>query len=242
MIGKLQWVQTLPGENFHTIGRRYGVGYHEIVEANPGLDSEALEPGTPIVLPTYFVLPPGPRKGIVINLAELRLYYYGKGSVLTYPIGIGRANWDTPLGKSYILAKLKDPIWHVPKSIQEASKKEGPILPDRVSPGEDNPLGPYALRLHYYNYLIHGTNEIEGVGRRSTAGCIRMFPEDIKELFDTVSKGTQVNIINEPYKIGWDGQKHLYLEAHLPLKVTDVDSPIVQNQMAQRVSQAVGHK
>jgi L,D-transpeptidase ErfK/SrfK len=242
VVGKLQWVQAVEGDNFNTIGRLYGVGYHEIMEANPGLSSENIAPGTLIVLPTCFVLPSVPRKGIVINLAELRLYYYDKHSVFTYPVGIGRAKWDTPLGLSYILAKLKDPIWHVPKSIQEASKREGLILPDKVLPGEDNPLGPYALRLHYHNYLIHGTNEVEGVGRRSTAGCIRMFPEDMNELFDKVSKGVLVNIINAPYKLGWDSQQNLYLEAHLPLKSTDVDSLSIQKYITQLVNQAIGHK
>jgi len=224
IVGDLEWVQTIPNDNFNTLSRRYGVGYYEIMEANPGIDSMHLEPGTIIVLPTRFILPPGPRKGLVINLAELRLYSYAADKVYTYPIGIGREAWDTPLGYSRVIAKLKNPTWHVPRSIQEASRKDGIIIPSKVLPGPDNPLGPYALRLHYHNYLIHGTNEVEGVGRRSTAGCIRMFPEDIKVLFEQVSIGTSVNIIDQPYKAGKDHNGLLYLEAHLPLELKDPDS------------------
>jgi L,D-transpeptidase ErfK/SrfK len=242
IVGRLQWTQALAGDDFNTIGRRYGVGYHELMEANPGIESGNLEVGSVVVLPTCFVLPPASRKGVVINLAELRLFFYTKDEVFTYPIGIGRANWDTPLGKSYILEKLKNPVWHVPKSIQEASKKDGIILPDKVLPGEDNPLGRYALRLHYHNYLIHGTNEVEGVGRRSTAGCIRMFPEDMQELFEKVSRGAPVSIIDEPYKVGWDEQRHLYLEAHLPLTSKNDKTMKMEAYVSRLVSQVAENK
>jgi L,D-transpeptidase ErfK/SrfK len=242
IVGELKWIQALDKDNFNNIGRRYGLGYHEIMEANPGVKSTDIEAGTIIVLPTRFILPSNKRKGILINLAELRLYYYTANKVYTYPIGIGREDWDTPLGPSRIIQKLKNPTWYVPRAIREASKKDGIILPERVPPGQDNPLGPYALRLHYHNYLIHGTNDIEGVGRRSTAGCLRMFPEDAKQLFEQVSINTPVNIIDQPYKAGWNANQELYLEAHLPLHVTEPDSPETQKTLTKIISTATRRK
>lgn len=242
VVGELKWTQSIANDDFNSLSRRYGIGYYEIKEANPGIPPTDIQPGTIIVLPTRFILPPGPRKGIVINLAELRLYYYSSNQVYTYPLGIGRDGWNTPLGPSRIIQKLKNPTWYVPKSIRIASEKEGIHLPERVPPGEDNPLGPYALRLHYHNYLIHGTNELEGVGRRSTAGCLRMFPEDVKQLYEQVTQGTPVNIIDQPYKAGWDSNKELYLEAHLPLQVVESTSPEMQALLTKTISAAGRNK
>lgn len=242
IIGALRWIQSLPGDDFNTISHRHNIGYYELLEANPGLDALNIKPNTIIVLPTRYILPSVKQKGIVINLAELRLYYFHKNKIYTYPIGIGRETWDTPLGYSHIIQKLINPTWHVPRSIKDASLKEGVLLPATVPPGEDNPLGPYALRLHYHNYLIHGTNELYGVGRRSTAGCIRMFPENAKELFELVTVGTVINIVDQPYKVGWDQEKNLYLEAHLPLKMTDPNAPSTKTLVEKIVKKAIASR
>lgn len=219
VVGHMQWTQALPGDTFSKIGRRYDLGYFELVEANPSIDPVHLVPGTIIVIPSRFILPPGPRQGIVINLAELRIYYYPKHRdvVITYPVGIGREGWDTPLGSSWISQKIINPTWIVPSSIRKDRAKEGVHLPIKVRPGPDNPLGGYAMRLKQATYLIHGTNDDEGVGRRSSAGCIRMFPEDIENLFPQVKIRERVYIVDSPYKIGWD-KNRLYLEAHVPLQ------------------------
>jgi L,D-transpeptidase ErfK/SrfK len=193
-----------------------------LVEANPNVNPDQIEAGTQLVIPTVFVLPPAPKKGMVINLAELRMYYYppdGK-TVVTYPLGIGRdAGWSTPLGVTRITEKTKNPTWVPPKSIRDFRKKEGVDLPAAVPPGLENPLGAYRMRLAIPNgaYLIHGTNDATGVGRRSSSGCIRMAPEDVEELYEKVPSGTPVNIINEPYKVGWLSGK-VFLEAHVPLE------------------------
>jgi L,D-transpeptidase ErfK/SrfK len=219
VVGRIQWTQALPADTFSKIGRRYDIGYFELVEANPTLDPMHLTPGTIVVIPSRFILPPGPRQGIVINLAELRIYYYPphRHVVITYPVGIGREGWDTPLGPSWIAQKMVDPTWIVPPSIRKDREKDGVHLPIKVPPGPDNPLGGYSMRLKQLTYLIHGTNDYEGVGRRSSAGCIRMFPEDIESFFPSVKRGERVYIIDSPYKVGWD-KNRLYLEAHVPLQ------------------------
>lgn len=218
MVGKVTWTQALPGDTFNTIGRRFDIGYVELLEANPGLNPKHLAPGTIIVIPSRFILPPGPRRGLVINLAELRIYYYPaqRKIVETYPVGIGREGWDTPLGPSWIAQKMINPTWVVPPAIREDRKKEGIYLPEKVPPGPDNPLGGYALRLKQLTYLIHGTNESEGIGRRSSAGCLRMYPEDIEHLFPQIKTKDPVSIMNVPNKLARQGNR-LYLEAHVPL-------------------------
>lgn len=234
IVGKVQEIITAPGDNFHTIGRRYDVGYYELIEANPDVNPDNTPEGTEIVIPSRFILPNGPRQGIVVNLPELRLYYFppGENQVWTYPIGIGRQGWLTPTCTTTIVSKKEKPTWIVPKSIQADRAKQGVTLPDKVLPGPDNPLGDYALRLGLITYLIHGTNDPDGVGRRSSAGCIRMFPEDVKDLFKSVKIGTSVRVMNDSYKLGWHYRK-LYLETHLPLQEQQAEfdsdlTPMVQ--------------
>lgn len=218
IVGALQTAQVASGDNFSTISRRYDVGYYELVESNPEINPDNPRQGTILVIPTRHILPKVPYEGIVINLAEMRLYYFPKNSqqVVTVPVGIGRRDWDTPLGVLSIVEKMAKPTWHVPASIREARALEGVDLPHSVGPGPENPLGEYAMRLSMRTYLIHGTNDPTGVGRRSSSGCIRLYPEDIEHLFNLVSPGTPVRIINQPYKLGWRKNK-LYIEAHQPL-------------------------
>ncbi len=222
LVGKVYTVTVREGETLLDIAREHDLGYNEIVAANPGVDPWLPDPGSRVTIPARYVLPNGPRSGIVINLAEMRLYYYPPArfgepaTVMTYPIGIGQEGWATPLGKARILVKDKDPVWTVPQSILAASIAEGDPLPRVVPPGPDNPLGKYALRLDMVGYLIHGTNKPYGVGRRISHGCIRMYPEDVEELFGKVAVGAAVEIINQPYKLGVEGNG-LFLESHEPV-------------------------
>lgn len=222
IIGNITTEEVKPGDNLGKIGRRHDIGYLEMREANPQLDDGIMEVGDQIMIPGRFILPPAPRKGIVVNLAEMRMYYYpdnGK-EVYTYPVGIGRVAWQTPEGEGKITTKIKDPTWYAPKSIRDDRAKEGVIIPAIVKPGPNNPLGRYKMNLSFPGYLIHSTNMPEGVGMRSSSGCIRMLPEDAEQLFNMVKVGTPVTIINRPYKIGWS-QSQLYLEAHSPLQEQD---------------------
>ncbi len=219
VVGEVKVIRARTRSNFDKISRHYDVGFYELREANPKLNPKKIPYGSLVVLPTQFILPPGPRKGIVINLAELRLYYYppGKNIVVTEPVGIGKVGWNTITGDLTIIQRRKDPVWNVPESVREAKAKEGILLPRHFPPGPENPLGKYALRLSIPNYLIHGTVDPRGVGKRVSAGCVRMFPEDIEELYYSVRVGTPVRIVDLPYKSGWKGDK-LYLEAHVPLQ------------------------
>lgn len=221
------------------IARQHGLGFNEIRHANPSVDPWLPGAGARVILPTRFILPAAPREGVVINVAEMRLYYYPSASagerpqVVSYPISIGRGDWETPLITTTLTAKVKDPSWHPPESVRREHAADGDPLPKIVPPGPDNPLGGYALRLGLPSYLIHGTNKPFGIGMQVTHGCIRLYPEDIEALFAAVPVGAPVRIINQPYKAGWhDGE--LFLEVHAPL------SGSVEVEPAQNLTPVVG--
>ncbi len=219
LVGSLSSTVISPKDKFAEIARKYDLGFFELIEANPQVDPKALLPGTEIILPNQYLLPHVPRKGIIINIATMRLYFFPEGEkyFYTYPVGIGKKNWSTPLGELKIIGKIKNPVWLVPKSIYEYRKKNKDPIPRIIQSGPDNPLGYFALRLSLPTYLIHGTNEPSSVGVRSSAGCIHLYPEDIKALFSMVKLRTPVLIINQPYIAGYHMNK-LYVEAHLPLE------------------------
>ncbi len=235
VIGAVTTIRARHDDTLLDIARRHGLGYEDIVRANPDVDTWLPGEGTEVVLPTRFVLPPGPRRGVILNLAEYRLYYFptpkdGEPAlVMTYPISIGRMDWATPLGRTTIVSKVRNPSWYPPESIRAEHEADGNPLPRIVPPGPKNPLGAHAMRLGLPGYLIHGTNRPAGVGMRVTHGCIRMFPEDIRFLFEEVSVNTPVRIINEPVKIGWDGDR-LVMEVHRTLESappTELDQEMV---------------
>jgi L,D-transpeptidase ErfK/SrfK len=216
VIGAPFYVKTDSKHTLLDIGRHYGLGYDEMAQANPGVDMWVPGEGRDVMVPTQHVLPKAPRNGIVLNLAEKRMYYFHSPSeVETFAISIGREGWGTPVGNFSIATKIKDPTWTPPASIRKEHAEAGDPLPAVVPAGPDNPLGQYAMRLSVPSYLIHGTNKPWGLGMQVSHGCIRMYPEDIEALFPKVPVGTPVNIINQPYKVGWLGDQ-LYLEANAP--------------------------
>ncbi|MEM7281857.1 MAG: L,D-transpeptidase family protein [Pseudomonadota bacterium] len=220
IVGVLETAVVQEGETLLDIGRRFGVGYREIEAANPGVDPWVPKVGTEVIVPTRFVLPKAKRNGIVLNIPEMRLYYFPENApevVETYPVSIGRMDWKTPLGVTKVVSKVTNPSWYPPKSVRAEAKADGRELPGVVPPGPDNPLGAHAMRLSIPGYLIHGTNRPAGVGMRVTHGCLRMFPEDIASLFQRVPVGTPVRIVNQPFKVGLKDSV-LYLEAHTPLE------------------------
>lgn len=210
-IGRFEYYRVQDGDNLLRVARFNGLGYIELVAANPGIDPWLPGVGRTLILPKAHLLPDAPRRGIVINIAELRLYYFppGGGRILTFPIGIGRSGRETPTGATQIVRKRTDPTWTPPPSI----RAERPYLPTSVPPGPRNPLGRHALDLGWRGYVIHGTNKPYGIGRRISSGCIRLYPEDIALLFGLVGVGTPVTIIDQPVKLGWSGGG-LYLEVH----------------------------
>jgi len=224
VIGQVETITASRDETLLDIARRYDIGQNEILLANPSVDRWLPEENSVVVLPNRFILPNVERTGLVLNLPEMRMYYFPKPApgeapvVITHPVSVGRMDWETPLGKTTIVTKKKDPDWRPPQSLKDEAIAEGDEpLPDIVKAGPDNPLGRYAMRLGIPGYLIHSTNKPYGVGMRVTHGCLRMYPEDIERLFENIPVGTPVHLINQPIKLGWLAGS-LFVELHPPLE------------------------
>lgn len=223
VVGESFLVKAKKSETLLDIAREYGVGYNEMTKANPDVDPWYPGDKTPVIIPTRYILPDTPRRGLVLNLPEMRIYYYPKTKkgeaprVITYPVGIGRQDWETPRGTTYIAEKKRNPTWTPPASIRAEHAAQGDPLPAVFPAGPDNPLGTRAMRLGLRSYLIHGTNKPYGVGMRVSHGCIRMRREDVEVLFERVPRGETVRIINQPLKIGRFAGT-LFMEFHSPLE------------------------
>ncbi|MDG2271570.1 MAG: L,D-transpeptidase family protein [Halioglobus sp.] len=247
VIGSMRTVQSTYEDTLLDIARRANIGQNQMERVNPDVDRWMPGEGTVITIPSHFVLPRAQRKGVVLNLPEMRMYYFPPkkagqpAQVQTYPISIGRMDWATPLGMTTIISKKKDPSWRPPESIRQEHAEKGDPLPRVVPAGPDNPLGAYAMRLGMPSYLIHGTNKPLGVGMRVSHGCIRMLPEDIEHLFAQLPVGTQVNIVNQPVKAGWYGGK-LYLEVHPPLEEYPNDRGAVVEEVMVALDDAMNRR
>lgn len=218
LSGALRYHMVQDEDTLVDLARTYDLGFVELVAANPGVDVWLPKSGTRVVLPTANLLPDAPRRGIVINLPELRLYHFPSDGqpVESFPLGVGRDGWLTPTGATSVVRKVVGPTWFP----TERTRADRPELPASVPPGPDNPLGTHALYLGWPTYLIHGTNRPFGVGRRVSRGCIRMYPEDIVKLYAKVAIGTPVTVVDQPVKVGWH-QGELYLEVHPTLAQVD---------------------
>ena len=230
VIGSNYWVEVKKKENITKIRHGNQVSYDELVSANSGVDFNQLRVGQKILIPKRFILPPF-RKGIVVNIPELRLYFFNEEerNVYTCPVGLGRDGWRTPVFSTKVIGKKANPTWTPPKSIRDYTfKKTGRVLPDVVPGGPNNPLGLYALYLGVPTYAIHGTNAVNSVGAFISSGCVRLAAPDIKFLYENVPVGTPVYFIYHPIKAGWHENK-LYLESH---RIIDdyTDTKIEYNQ------------
>ncbi|MEQ5802476.1 L,D-transpeptidase family protein [Halomonas sp. H10-9-1] len=219
VIGDSYSITVEEGDTLIDIAREHNVGYEEIRMANPDVSIWAPFADTEVTIPARRVLPDAEREGIVINLPELRLYYFSApGVVETYPISVGREEFATPVGVTKTTIKVKDPAWSPPASMRREAAARGEPAPSIVPAGPNNPLGRHAILLGIPSYLIHGTNKPEGVGMRVSRGCIRMFPEDIKSLYERVPSGTRVNIIDQPFKAGWSADGELMAQSYPALE------------------------
>jgi L,D-transpeptidase ErfK/SrfK len=223
IVGQLQVVTADSRNTLLDIARHYDLGFEEITVANPGVSIWLPGEGTRIVVPTEFILPPPPWKGIVVNIPQRRLYYFPRpktrqqATVITFPIGIARPGWPTPLGTTRIIGKHKDPSWFVPKSIQEEYRSQGePDFPEYFPPGPTNPMGMLAMETGFAKIFIHGTNRPWGVGMRVSHGCLHLYPEHAADLFQQLPVGTPVRFINQPVMAGIRGDL-LYLGVHEPV-------------------------
>lgn len=243
VVGDLSYIHTKKGDTLASLAQEYDFGYQELVAANPDVNPNNIPVGTTITLPSMYVLPPPQyRKGIVINIPELRLYYFANGQMTTFPVALGRDGWSTPIAKTYVYSKQAAPTWHVPASIRQSYfEKYGQEQPAEVGPGPDNPLGNYAIYLQMTGYLIHGTNTPSSIGNFVSSGCIRMYNQDVEKLFNQVQRGTPVNIIYYPSLAGWSG-KTLYLESHAQISHEDGLYQIHEIPPDQAVEEAIGSR
>ncbi|MCW8331709.1 L,D-transpeptidase family protein [Photobacterium sp. SDRW27] len=227
LVGIMEYYQVNKGESLADIANKYDVGFLALMEANKGVDPFLPTPGTLLTIPTQLILPDVKHEGIVINLAELRLYYFPEDDterMYVFPIGIGRVGRATPKMTTKISQKIVDPTWTPTANIRKEYREKHDIeLPAVVPAGPENPLGEYAMRLSHGKgqYLIHGTNKDFGIGMRVSSGCIRMNPWDIEWLFPQVPEGTAVRIINQPLKHTVEPNGALYVEVHQPLSRTE---------------------
>ncbi len=219
VVGSTRFYQVQTNDTFLDVARYYDLGYNEISEANPGVDPWVPKPGQMILLPTAWVLPDAEYKGVVVNIPEMRLYYFRPGAegtviVMTFPVGLGRDDWRTPEGKFRIRAKTVNPTWVLPESIKAEHRRDGKPAPDFIAGGApDNPLGKYRLQLTLPLYGIHGTDIPWGVGMQVSHGCVRLYPEDIERLFPVVSVGSPGEFLYQPVKVGVR-EGHVFVEVH----------------------------
>jgi L,D-transpeptidase ErfK/SrfK len=244
-VGRVLSYTTRQQDTLLDIARTYDLGYTELVIANPGIDPWLPGAGKTVTIPAFFLLPDAPRQGIVVNLVKQRFYYYPPGgkTVETYPLGVGGEGRNTPLGVTRIVRKQAHPTWYPPPSILA----DEPDLPKIVPPGPDNPMGDYALYLGWPTYAMHGTDKPYGVGRNVSHGCLRLYPEDIEQLFREVPVGTKVQVINEDAEWAWIGDD-LYLSVFPTKEQTDeIDighkvAPMPPAGLKDRLIQAVGDR
>lgn len=199
-IGQSEEIPAKAGDTLSSIAERFSIGHQAMINANPKLQHQKLRAGTLVKIPSQFYLPRSvPRQGLVINLREMRAYYYHPETKLvsTYPLCVGRTGWETPQGMTSVVSKTANPAWHPTVSIKAEAEAHGHPLPDTVPAGPHNPLGRYAIHLGINGILIHGTNSPSSVGQRSSHGCMRLYAADIEELFKHISLGEVVHLIDE---------------------------------------------
>ena len=219
------------GGSLEAIAKKYNVGFLALLQANPGVDPYVPRAGSVLTIPLQTLLPDATREGLVLNLAELRLYYYppGKNEVTVYPIGIGQLGGDTitPTLVTTVSDKRANPTWTPTANIRARYKAMGIDLPAVMPAGPDNPMGQHAIRLAAYGgvYLLHGTNADFGIGMRVSSGCIRLRDDDIKALYNEISPGTRVTIINTPIKVSVEPNGTRLVEVHQPLSKHIDDDP-----------------
>jgi L,D-transpeptidase ErfK/SrfK len=237
VVGAVTRMKLTYEDTLASVAERYSIGYREIVDANPGVDPWLPGEGTVIVLPTQYVLPDTPRDGMVINVAEYRLYYYPKdsGRVITFPVGVGRSEFRTPVIRTSTVTRIENPSWTPTPAARREHAEMGDVLPNVVPPGPDNPLGELAIQLKEPGYFIHGTNKPFGVGQKVSHGCIRLHNQHILTLAEMVPNGTPVYIVNEPIKVGVRYDE-LYLEGHKDL-YEDVDVALLTEVVTERVQE-----
>jgi L,D-transpeptidase ErfK/SrfK len=236
VVGAVVPVRSRYEDTLASLAEAHGLGWRELVDANPEVDPWLPGDGTVVQLPTKYILPSGPREGIVINVSEFRLYYFPPGGnmVVTWPVGLGRLDFPTPLVNTKVRAAVPNPSWSPGPTARREHAARGNPLPSVVPPGPDNPMGSMAIVLGIPSYFIHGTNQPFAVGQTASLGCIRMYNNHVETLAEMARSGSPVRIVNEPYKVARrDGQ--LYVEIH-----EDIYSMTKPGELERRIIAAAG--
>lgn len=243
VVGAVTSLRLAHEDTLAAVAQKYGIGFQELIDANPDVDPWLPGEGTVIKMPTQYVLPDAPRSGLVINIAEYRLYFYPPDSnrVITYPVGIGRTDFPTPLIETRVTGRIENPSWTPTAAAREEHAAAGDILPHVVPAGPDNPLGSLAIQLAEPGYFIHGTNKPFGVGQMVSHGCIRLYDPHIATLAEMIPTGFPVYIVNQPFKVGWRGDR-LYVESHRDLYSDDAYSEEEKARMVKVVETAAQKK
>jgi len=238
VVGAIIPLRTRYEDTLASVAEAQGLGWRELVDANPQVDPWLPGDGTVIDLPTKYILPSGPREGVVINVPEFRLYYYPPGSnmVITFPVGLGRLDFPTPLVTTRVKAAVPNPTWTPGPTARREHAARGNPLPAVVPPGPDNPMGSMAIVLGIPSYFIHGTNQPFAVGQTASLGCIRMYDNHVETLAEMVRSGTPVRIVNEPYKAGWRNGE-LFVEVH-----EDIYEMAKPGELERRINEAAKNR
>jgi L,D-transpeptidase ErfK/SrfK len=221
LVGALETYVVQEGDTMLDVGRHFDLGYNEMIAANPGVDPWVPPPGEVLLIPTEYVLPESSYQGLVVNIPEMRLYYFHGGGgaaegtlVTTYPVGLGRDDWRTPQGSFRVRGKTENPTWVIPESIRAEHVREREDDRAMIPGGDpDNPLGLYRLELTLPLYALHGSNMPWGVGMQVSHGCVRLYNEDIAALFHEVRVGTPGEFVYQPVKVGIRNGV-VYVEVH----------------------------
>ncbi|ABI73091.1 L,D-transpeptidase [Shewanella sp. 11B5] len=226
LVGENQYYVVPEGKlTLEQIASQFQLGLTNLLEANPGVDPFLPKPGSTLLIPHQLILPNAKREGVVINSAEMRLYYYpkGKNTVEVLPIGIGQIGKDTPENwVTTVQRKRANPTWTPTVNIRKSYAAKGITLPAVWPAGADNPMGLFALYVGNL-YAVHGTNATFGIGLRVSSGCVRLRDEDIEHLYNSVPVGTRVEFINQPIKATEEPDGNRYLEVHEPLSRTQAE-------------------
>ena len=245
LIGRMQHHTVEKDDYFQSIAEQYNVGFLALMAANPGIDPFLPKVGLRLTIPSQMLLPYISHEGIVVNLPELRMYYFlpDENKVMVFPVGIGKQGLATPQATSYISIKTKDPTWVPTAETKERYFAEhGKVLADKVPPGPDNPFGKYSLRLGTSVYLLHGTNKRFGIGMRASSGCIRMYDDDIKWLYENTPLNTKVRIIEQSVKMSYENETTRLIEIHAPLS-DSIDEKVNEEgiYMTESIQYFIGH-
>ncbi|QBF83724.1 LysM peptidoglycan-binding domain-containing protein [Shewanella maritima] len=247
VVGENQYYVVPEGKTtLEAIAAKFQLGLTNMMQANPGVDPYLPTPGSTLIIPHQLILPNTKREGIVVNIAEMRLYYYPKNSnsVTVLPIGIGQVGRDTPENwVTKVYRKRANPTWTPTKNTREIYAAKGVTLPDVWPAGPDNPMGLFALYVGNL-FALHGTNADFGIGLRVSQGCVRLRDDDIEHLFNSVPVGTRVEFINQPVKVAEESNGGRYVEVHEPLSRTQEEfesNEPVMLELDRKVTRFIAH-